>query len=341
MILPVSIPERNHTTRFSRISRNLLVLLCLLLPAANSAGIDYLKNYVRPPVEGNLSFDLYSEMRYGVLKEYVYSSSAEDAELLSRLDWEVQPSFAAGMHAELTLPYRLFIGGKAAIALPMRSGSMVNRDWISGNPPLSNDDPDSPTHYSEHNAHLTEGYAADVYIGYSFHGRHWSIEPAAGFQAWFYDFDGRDGFYLYPYKSGVFEGSVITYQQLYYMPYVRSRISLRLPPRLQLQFTAAYSPLTAVDALDHHILRNTKFYDSPRCGTMLESHLRISLQASEPLSVWLSIGGSIVPPFRGDTDTLNTVTGAESSSTNGGGASLQLLHISAGIRLKTRLWDTN
>lgn len=281
------------------------------------------------------------DVLYGTMGEYVFASqnavSAPDSNLLSQLDWDMKPVVMAGLKLEMTLPYSITAAFRFAGALPMTSGGMVNRDWLAGDNRLNPNDPESPTHYSEHTNYLLGGYTSDVSVGYRFYSYTWHIKPMIGFKAHYFTFDGRDGFGNYPSGDMRFYGTVISYRQYYRIPYIGLAGGWRHHDRGSIGITTRYSPFVYADAIDHHYTRRLEFFDFLKKGMYWDIAIRSELSLNRGFTPWLEIGWQGTNQFIGDTTILNSETGQKFNRTDSAGASLRLLRLSAGISLQTAL----
>ena len=290
------------------------------------------------------SFQLSNIIQTGTLGEYVFNpTSFINSTLESQLDWDVKPVLEINIHGRFQLPFGIFIQGSYGYFIPGRSGNMVDRDWISPNPPLTQiNDPTNPTHFSEHDNYLKEGYSGNIQVGLAATQGPLGVDMSLGFKGKYYFFDGKGGYAYYPWGNVTFEdgGKVISYGQVYRIPYLGFTIEGSPTPWLTLGINGKVGAFVQVDAIDYHYLRNRLFFDTPRNGGYFAGGFQSAFHITPNLFLTVQLQGEFVPRFKGDT-YIWTIEPREflfGPFTNGAGASLRLIHLTWGIGYQGNLF---
>lgn len=298
-----------------------------------------------------LSTSVYTALVYGQLGEYVFSEtqSYRNDGMLSELIWDLKPALMQGFRLELEVTNRkqnqIQSGAEFGVdfsgAVPLPSGSMVDRDWINTTSFRTDpDDPLSPSHYSKHDVFLLGGYRADVWMLLKF-GSGIQILPGVGFRSHYYTFDGRDGFGIYSPALGgeiEFHGTVISYRQYHRIPYFSFGLLFPVSARGEVRLSGDAGWPVQVDAIDHHYKTGREYYDLPRGGWYASLNMDSRLSISERIELTLSGAAEYVPIFKGDSFEFNNNSGSITGPfTDGGGASKILSRFSIGLRISSGL----
>jgi outer membrane protease len=235
----------------------------------------------------------------GRAEEIVYTYADRD-DKLSQLLWDLKPMIYVGSALSLSRSDPLAGLGAAVdvsvkFGLPLPSGTHENRDWL-------NSDPEQLTNFSTHDAYLEGGGLLFDFSG----GITIPIKSAVAITALFavsymqFSWAGKDGYKEYEedeWEREYFEGTVITYDQVWLI--FSPGIGLFLPVRrnLSLEFRFFISPLIYAVAEDHHIKRSILFNDYMRGGLCLEPALDIAFSPNRFFSLilhgsWRHIAGT-------------------------------------------------
>jgi len=218
----------------------------------------------RFPYAVTLDLTLSPGLLTGQAEEIVYADEHkisqpawEEDDKFSQLLWDLDPLFYMGMGAEIAprnswTRSGFFVKTGIRLGFPGRVGVMEDRDWGD------DDDPNQLTHYSHHDASITEAFLWDTRVGFS-----WAVHPAIRLRFWgeysYHHFawsgDDGEGQYAryivewqqyYPWDDNprheTFSGQVITYSQTWYLYWLGLSIDLRPHPRFQMGWSFGVAP---------------------------------------------------------------------------------------------------
>jgi outer membrane protease len=236
---------------------------------------------------------------FGKLFEYVYVANDNDGEfndVLSRLDWQLNPLVYAGITMQAEMWDNWILGVGAWMGIPAALGRMEDRDWgtdalgYTGN----------LMSYSHHDNVLKEAVFADINFGYKV-----TIDdtlvflPLIGFNYKHIFMSGRNGVKEIPSIPKItWEGEVITYQQNYYIFYVGAQISWSPLPFLTMQLFAGYSPITFSYNIDYHV-NDATYVDLPVWGQYISVEAGILFHLIDGYSIRLKGNFEYIPSFQG------------------------------------------
>ena len=290
----------------------------------------------------------------GEAREFVYS----DSKVLSDLEWPMHPVYSFGIATSLEWQAGFKIGVSLSAGLPGESGTFKDSDFA--NLPESS----AKTHYSQHDGYLEHAIEADVSVSWNFpvpvngpaSSQKIGFEPSIGFKYMVYKWTGRDGYKQYPPeiakpytewsddtdKTPMY-GTVIAYQQQYWIPVAGITMSLPVKDKFFVSLSAEGSPYIWCTAVDNHIkLTGTskpdEFYDIMEGGFMVEPALALEWRMSEKTSVHLDGRWTWIAALHGNTynryTMSNTIFTTYESNGDGGGASLNAVKITLGIKMQ-------
>ncbi|GHV33412.1 hypothetical protein AGMMS4952_25260 [Spirochaetia bacterium] len=260
----------------------------------------------------------------GQAEEIVYSTTyfgSNTDTKLSQLLWDLKPMVYLGSALSLSRADPLAgLGATAELSvkfgLPIKSGTMEDRDW------QNKDDPDMLTDFSSHDAYIQGGEQAALLVDFSggitipikstvalkallsFSYMHfsWSGQDGNG------EYMQRDDWYnpteFYPaeeWRRETFQGTVITYDQMWVIISPGLGIFWPVHHVLDLDFRFFISPLIFVNDVDTH--PNERFYDTMKWGLYLEPALDISFTPTRYFSLVLHSSWRYTTGTRGDTAT--------------------------------------
>lgn len=341
--------------KLSRLSRTpLLAVLAFLAPFPVSA----LEVSVSP----------YIEAHSGDAREYVY----DDDKVLSELIWDMKPMVSVGAAIDVGWTGGLLVSAEASAAMPGKTGSMQDSDWLN----LLSDGTDFKTTYSKHDADLEFAYRGKIDVGWDFllpvtgpgSTDRVSLVPSIGFKFMNWKWNGTDGYLQHTRATGtadngewIFEkwgedtaktdakGTVISYQQQYWMPTATLAVSVPIGSRLRIDARCSGTPLVWCYALDEHFIpRSTgdysdpagenQYFDMMSSGWILEPGLRLDWNCAKRVRLYASGSWTKIGGLRGDTRYLeNGALGYETFTVRsgaGGGATLETVNVRLGAEFQ-------
>jgi outer membrane protease len=245
----------------------------------------------------------------GRSEEIVYSSGGDDK--MSQLLWDLKPMAYVG--SSLSFSRSDLLSGPGAtvdmsvkLGLPLRTGSMEDRDWV-------NPDPNELTHFSTHDAYLEKAALLfDLSAGISF-----PIKSAVAIKALFavscmqFFWAGKEGYGEYLSEGWVrkdFDGTVISYQQAWLVFSPGIGLFWPLHRALSLDFRFFISPLIYAGDEDVHKKNvstgrtaDTRYNDYMRGGLYLEPSLDITFSPGQFFSLVAHGSFRHIAGTRGDT----------------------------------------
>jgi len=295
----------------------------------------------------------------GEAREFVYYRDQR----LSELDWDMKPLRLYG--AELSLLWdrgpAVTLGGSAA--LPGKTGSMQDYDWLN----LLTDGSGDLTHYSKSGADLAFAYTARAEIGWRFllktplpssgsTGRRASVTLTGGFRYMTWSWDGNGGYLQHADPStapsnpdGTYKiwsedvtkvpiaGTAISYLQEYWMPEAGISLSVPAASRGWIEVALRGSPWAWANGVDRHYIpvfgtdytgsESWKLYfDRLSGGFLFEPALSAGFALTDRLSLAGRWKRTIVGNLRGNTYSKSSASDAVSVSyaSSGNGGGAEL-----------------
>jgi outer membrane protease len=284
--------------------KNLFLILLLITYSLHAQHALYLPDKNRESESGWLQFAASAEtgLLAGMLYEYVFIADDPDGifnDMLSRLDWQLNPLFYAGVTLQVELWNQLTVDLGFWAGIPALLGSMEDRDWV---------DPGTGNYtgilgiISFHDNFLTNAFFIDVNVGYkAVDSPCFILTPLIGFNWKHILMSGRNGHQEKPPGTpvGTFDGEVITYEQNYFIYYFGVQATWAPHPLFQLQLFCCYSPLVFGVNIDKHLLRSLEFVDLPVFGHYFCANPAVCLNITEDLSLRLEGSFNYIPAFQG------------------------------------------
>ena len=267
----------------------------------------------------------YLGLIYGQAEEIVYKLPG-DPDYLSLLLWDLKPLLYIGFSVDFgprnPFQYSGFVStGSLKIGMPSITGVNENFDWFENGNEYS--------HYSRHTAYTRMAFFADISFGYSW--RLWdsiALSAFGEFRYMHFSWEARDGFGLYPdpISDMIFIGKVVEYMQNWFILSPGISLLYKFNDIFSMGGNFSYSPLIFCIARDHHIHRNTVFYDYPRWGHGIKWGLNFNISPNYNTDFFLSLTHTLINGSRGDT-IINNVTYMDS-----GGAAISAIDFGMGAR---------
>lgn len=275
------------------------LLVCFLALAGPLSGQQLTVEGINNHAVFGFDFNITSGFMHGTAFEYVY----QDNKQVSRLEWEEHFVPYINLTGVFSI-FDFFISGSALGAVPLKSGEMRDYDYLlSGSNALTN--------YSEHDALLEYHFDFDTAAGYRFRRNRFVLAPAFGYNYTVRKWNGKDGFMQYAAagalqgneKKTPVTGSVITYDQKISYFYLSLNAGYLFFNRVLVSVTGAFIPYLWIETLDHHILRDTEFYDTMTGGLGGSAGLNISYKPCSGAN-WSILGGFTwekIPELHGES----------------------------------------
>ncbi|MDR2073269.1 MAG: omptin family outer membrane protease [Spirochaetaceae bacterium] len=254
---------------------------------------------------------------YGTLYEIVYKD-ATTKNYLSELRWEQKPLWYLGFDVFLgprdpLQTWGFFLGSSFKAAIPMGTGLVEDRDWLSPlNPPSA---AGSLTHFSQHDNNTLGAFFVTFNTGFSV--PLWKIfflQLPISFGYQFIKMEARDGYTQYgnnlsesgPYDSwnpswpkDSFSGAGIRYSQHWFTLSPGLVLGMNLT-RFTLSVSCKLSPFVASISIDDHLVRKIVFTDVMAGGLYLEPALSASFIFNSRLRAGAAFSYCFIRGTRGD-----------------------------------------
>jgi outer membrane protease len=254
---------------------------------------------------------------YGTAYEILYQDSSSE-DYRSELRWELKPLWYLGLKVSFgpgDILRRWGITAELAVkaGLPMKTGTMEDRDWLPSTVP------GSLTNFSSHDNKTRAAVLVDLDFAFSlpFKGRFF-FKPLLSLDYVFLNMEARNGYIQYgpnrpsasrtaPYEpwSSSWEkepmtGSGITYIQHWILLSPGIGLGAALG-RVTLGASFKITPAILCIAIDNHLLWDTVFTDYMAGGLALEPALDISMELTKNMSAGLAASYRYVVKTRGNT----------------------------------------
>lgn len=234
---------------------------------------------------------------------------------LSRLEWE--ENAAPYILTRLNFAHEhFFVAGEIKAAVPLESGLMRDYDYLlPGNNSLTN--------YSEHTAFLERHNVYNIRLGYEFWLCNWLFMPALGFNYTNRKWTAKDGFYQYASTGTALQknepakhltGPVITYEQKISYPFINLAIGYLLFDRWLICAQFQLSPYLWVESMDHHVMRDTEFYDVMHGGIGFLAGITMTYRPGSSNNIEFVAGGTFERIFEIKGSNNQRTTGLNSNS---------------------------
>jgi outer membrane protease len=284
---------------------------------------------------------------YGVVREFVYSTYNNQPYTQSELDWDLQSLYTTNAALFMQVASGFAASLSVQLGIPLRTGSISDSDWLN----VAYNGDRTKTNFSQHNCFAERAVLVDAQAGWEIPLAGWvSLEPFLAFGFMDYKWTARDGYLQYPpgwFGSGATKpypdsstdvvvpvsGTVIIYQQTYYIPAVGLSAKIRSGSTSG-TISFAFSPMVFCNDVDNHEFGGNDFYDTLSNGILLEPKISLEWRLGRSrLSLYVSyrhIAGLI-----GDTTKVAIGVGhipAQVANTypSGAGASYDAMSVSLG-----------
>jgi outer membrane protease len=290
---------------------------------------------------------------YGQGEEIVYKADTGDA-YLSQLLWDMKPLFYFGAALDFSRikpreKWGFFAALSMKFGVPMETGTMEDRDWISHpdwNPT------DALTNYSAHNASVDGAYMLDFVSGASLPIRSVVVGKAyLGLSYMRVKWTAQDGYLHYgeyhqiedcyePVKDSdpivSMTGPVMAYSQDWLLFFIGLSASVYVIPKTVLTLSFQGSPLLWYTGLDDHLLTKTQYEDQIFGGASLEPGGSIVFSPHERFSLGFNIAWRYIKGNRGKSKARQTGLGDYefTSQGNTAGAGYQALDLSLSATIR-------
>jgi len=216
-------------------------------------------------IEIDLIFE--TGLRSGITQELVYQGDVRR----SQLDWVDRAVPLVGITAHISESSGFFSKLGLSFAVPVRSGTMENRDFLLTTSALV-------SHYSWHEIFSDRDFSASIKAGYEFRFGSFHITPSVGFRYHNRKWTAIGGYLQYPVAGPwtgmeprvLLHGPVVSYEQNIWFPFaaLQAGFSHVFPDASTVRLAASVGvyPFIRAEAEDVHFLRNTQFNDSMRGG---------------------------------------------------------------------------
>ena len=272
---------------------------------------------------------------YGYSEEIVYKDSNSDV-YLSELLWDIKPLFYAGFNLNFSRinpmeKLGFFADLSLKFGIPNETGTMVDRDWVSGN---------GLTNFSSHKnftqgafiLDFSSGVSAPVFSRFVF-------SAYLSFSYMYFSWASYDGYIKY--ESNDWEekdvyGPVINYIQKWFVLAPGMALSFPFFRIFSVGLAFQISPLIICMAEDQHFSRRIEFNDFTMGGMFLEPKGEFVFSPLPKLNFAFSVGYRYIADSRGDTYSRNTgldVSGDFSRNIGTAGAGFRAFDIGLSVRI--------
>ncbi|MDR2542166.1 MAG: omptin family outer membrane protease [Treponema sp.] len=291
---------------------------------------------------------------YGQSFEYVYANSEIVAELLSELTWEMKPVYYLGFHSDFSRKHLMdgfgfFSSVDFKVGIRGDSGVHENRDW------MSNENSDL-THFSTHTNLTKNLFWLDLSVGLSIPVKpYFYIKPFISGSWMHFSFSGKNGHGIYARRTDCPEdcagkppckrheittyfpignlphffsfdgaGTVITYQQDWFILAAGFSIGTNIFSPFSFEFSFKISPLTYCAAIDNHLFDSiTTYYDFTYGGLFIEPIMGVFYSVNK-LDISFEFIYRYISRTKGPSYMEENKSGVVKPISNAGGASLSL-----------------
>lgn len=283
----------------------------------------------------------------GHAEEIVYKYSKND-QYLSELLWDLKPLVYFGLDAGFGPrdPFRrhgFIMDGSFKYGLPLKTGIIEDRDWMSGNNYL--------THYSRHDAISKMALLADVSAGYSWRLTDYLALGAYGdFVYMRFSWDAKDGYIQYAGEDGhgdyyhwssdiekdEISGVGIKYTQNWFILSPGISLAGKLGHYFTLRGDICYSPLIYSVNRDDHIFKKIIYWDYPALGHYINGGVRFTFSPTANFDLELSAFYRFIKGSRGRSYEQSAYPGSKAyqTSSDGAGSGFSALDVSLAAKIR-------
>jgi len=306
-------------------------------------------------------------IRYGEAHEFVYTGD----KILSELVWDLKPAAELGLNLDLCWAEGLLIKSGLLFGIPQQTGTMTDSDYLN----LLSDGTTYKTTFSSHDAYLEHSIDMSINAGWKFNLRILgpesrfpvSITPTLGFRYMNIKWSGQNGYLQHTSAvGGVYPawdkdqpktaaiGTVIDYQQQYWIPQAGITIVIPVGNRISVDLGAQGSPVVFCNGTDNHYpgtvyadywdftdaAYSTVYTDVLTYGILIEPDMAVRIIINERLSVLMDARWTYITNLRGDTFSRSSLGGSTTkyseASGQGGGAAFKALAFKLGVTTRLR-----
>lgn len=236
----------------------------------------------------NWGYSISAGIHSGKTQEFVNASTYT----MSRLDWQTYCSPVVQLAGNVNI-FHAIIDADFYTVIPLKCGEMEDWDWIGS-------DHSKATNYSISDLTINKDYQFNVKTGYEFLFKGFRILPEIGFEYRNRKYEANGGYYQYgsmdnsnggywssSLKKYDLYGTVMTYEQQLFMPYVYLDAEYTFCKNWTAKLFGSYIPYIKCDAIDFHCATSTKLYQyndfmDKGCGFTVGTEIqfkRLSLSA--------------------------------------------------------------
>ena len=252
----------------------------------------------------------------GQAEEILYKYPGRD-QYVSQLLWDILPVIYIGFSFDYGLKDPFQNNGLTAavsmkFGLPLGSGAMEDRDWVSR-------DHDGLTDFSWHEAYSINTLVLDVYAGYSWHIlNNFSLSAYGEFSFMYFSWSAENGYSQYnsdssgnPINGGSWNssipksnmyGPIILYNQNWFLISPGVQAKYKINSLFTLDAFLNYSPLIFGFSRDDHLIGDKKTsWDFPRFGHYLNGRLKLTYSLLSKIDLSCSLSYKFITGSRGDS----------------------------------------
>lgn len=282
--------------------------------------------------------DVFLSVASGLTSGNAYEIVYRGNEILSELEWPMQPVYFIEIGTSLVWKAGLEISAHVSNGIPGKVGIFKDSDY--DNQPFSPE----KTRYSQHNAYLEHALDFNSSASWNFTIKKIDIAPSLGFRYLLTKWTGQDGYYLDTSEPGIsiedapkkeMFRTQISYQIEYIIPTVGVSISIPFSEKLHTSFSVVGSPFVTCTGTDNHFERKKLFIDEMKRGVLVEPSLKIKWNGTKQYTFFLEGYWTHITNLRGDTltqtDSSPIYIQTLASNGSGSGASLEAISFKIGL----------
>ena len=302
----------------------------------------------------SLSVEPLFGMKWGQIDEYVFfKNSNQSSDKLSELNWEIKPEFYCGL--KIRGGWKGFFEETHFTAgIPMKSGQMMDSDWLNILYTSASGGNTLKTNYSESDNYLDYDFIFGLKSGYEFQIKEiFKIRPALAFEYQNIKFTGKNGKAWYGNsKSGGgkyayddtehqiihdFSGQeVVSYQRIADYIWLGSDFSLDLPMNFSVNAGFFLAPYVYAISYDNHLLTKNDYADKTvGIFSAFKWNLGVNYNISKRHSISINASYFYMSEIRGDDySKTSSATSYQKDSTVDGGAGANWFDLSLSYKFK-------
>ncbi len=265
---------------------------------------------------------------YGMAKEFLYNGKHTKSEL----DWSLQPLPYLETELAVETAIGFTVSFSALIGIPMKTGDITDSDWA--------DFPNQNvlTDFAKLDCYTRKALMFEARTGWKLPSvLGITLEPFASFGLMMFKWSARDGYSQINPPNGAiqkWDGTVINYEQIYWIPGAGLAMEIGLSESSALGISFLFSPYLWGQALDSHKSNGLDFLDTMDGGMMIEPELYVDAALSDYLTLSLSLSYRYIWGLVGKDEVQNTNTKVTYTNLYSGGASFEALSASLSFTLR-------